>query len=141
MRISARVCKVKLSMNLVHIGKISCLCLLSKCLCAMFMIFRASIQQYILDLLPNRICRLLQISAKHCRLVSVPPLTKYKIEFPGKIYPWPRCLELWFRDLLRNLQEKSSGQYLGLYLGCHKVHKSLGKSSLSPSSGGLGYRW
>ena len=63
-------------MNLVHIGKISCLCLLSKCLCAVFMIFRASIREYILDLLPNRFCRILQISAKHCRLVSVPPLRK-----------------------------------------------------------------
>ena len=36
--------------------------------------FRASIRQHILDLLSNRLCRLLQISAKHCRLVSVPPL-------------------------------------------------------------------
>ena len=72
--ISARVCKVKLAINLVHTGKISCLCLLSKCLFAVFMVFRASIRQYILDLLPNRLCQLLQISAKHCRLVSVPPL-------------------------------------------------------------------
>ena len=72
--ISAKVCKVKLAMNLVHIGKISCLCLLSKCLFAVFMVFRASVRQYILDLLPNQLCRLLQISAKHCRLVSVPPL-------------------------------------------------------------------
>ena len=72
--ISAKVSKAKLAMNLVHIGKISCLYLLSKCLCAVFMAFWASIRQYILDLLPNRLCRLLQISAKHCRLVSVPPL-------------------------------------------------------------------
>ena len=72
--ISARVGKTKLAMNVVHIGKISCLCLLSTCLCAVFMILRASIQQNIPDLLPNRLCRLLQISAKHCRLVSVPPL-------------------------------------------------------------------
>ena len=74
--ISARVCKVKLAMNLVYIGKISCLCLLSKCFCAVFMVFRASIRQYIPDKLPNRLCRLLQISANHCRLVSVPPLSK-----------------------------------------------------------------
>ena len=30
--ISARVGKVKLAMNLGHVGKFSCLCLLSKCL-------------------------------------------------------------------------------------------------------------
>ena len=72
--ISARVGKAKLAMNLVHIGKISCLCLLSTCLCVVFMVLRASIRQYIPDLLPNRLCRLLQISAKHCQLVSVPPL-------------------------------------------------------------------
>ena len=29
LQISVRVCKVKLAMNLVHVGKISCLCLLS----------------------------------------------------------------------------------------------------------------
>ena len=74
LQISARVCKVKLAMNLVHICKINCLCLLSKCLFAVFMVFRASIRQYILDLLPNQLYRLFQISAKHCRLVSVPPL-------------------------------------------------------------------
>ena len=83
--ISAIVCKVILAMNLVHVGKIGCLCLLFKCLCAVFMVFRASIRQYILDLLPNRLCRLLQISAKHCRLVSVPPLTQ-SVEFKVSRY-------------------------------------------------------
>ena len=69
-------------MNLVHIGKISCLCLLSTCICAVFIVLRASIRQYIPDLLPNRLCRPLQISAKHCRLVSVPPLTQGSILGP-----------------------------------------------------------
>ena len=81
MQISARVCKVKLAMILVHIGKITCLCLLSKCLYAMFIVFRESIRQYVLDLLPNWLCRLLQISAKHCRLVSVPPLNLNKCDW------------------------------------------------------------
>ena len=84
--ISAKVGKAKLAMNLVHIGKISCLCLLSKCLCDVFMVFRTSIRQCILDLLPNQLCQLLQISAKHCRLVSVPPLksnfVSYKTTHP-----------------------------------------------------------
>ena len=55
LQISPRVCEVKLAMNLVHIGKISCLCLLSKCLCAVTCLwfFRASIRQYILRFYPK----------------------------------------------------------------------------------------
>ena len=95
LQISARVCKVKLAMNLVHIGKISCLCLLSKCLCAVFMVFRASIQQYIPDLLPNWLCRLLQISAKHCLLVSVPPLKHFINTLGFTCHTQERYLPLW----------------------------------------------
>ena len=34
--ISARVCKVKIAMNLVHVGKINGLCLLSTCFCCVY---------------------------------------------------------------------------------------------------------